>query len=190
VRSPYRLRRGRRSEADPVAAGNGGVTGPADNPVTTIKLTLPVGQTAQSTLVPDLTSLLTKGTTAKALIDARVGQGQFRTEVLQLWGNRCCVTGIETTEAIRASHIKPWRSSTDAERLDPANGLPLNGTLDGLFDGGLISFASDGNLLASGHLSAEELRRLGVVGARLHHAPEGRTAEYLAVHRDLIFRKL
>lgn len=144
-------------------------------------------QTAESTLVPDLAGLLKKGTTAEALVNARVGQGRFRTDVLGLWGNRCCVTGIETPEAIRASHIKPWRASTDQERLDPQNGLPLTGTLDGLFDAGLITFAADGRLVASQRLSADERGRLGIADAGLKKPPGARTADYLAHHRDIIF---
>lgn len=144
-------------------------------------------QTAESTLVPDLAALLKKGTTAEALINARVGQGKFRSDVLRLWDWRCSVSGIETTQAIRASHIKPWRDSDDTERLDPANGLALNGTLDALFDAGLITFESDGALLASQSLPAEERQRLGVAQARLRRVPAGRTAEYLAHHRRHIF---
>jgi len=144
-------------------------------------------QTAESTLVPDLTSLLKKGTTAEALVNARVGQGQFRNAVLRLWGGRCCVTGIETAEAIRASHIKPWRDSTDEERLDPRNGLPLAGTLDGLFDAGLITFDETGTLRVSRRLSPDERERLGIAGARLGRVPDGKTADYLTHHRNVIF---
>jgi len=144
-------------------------------------------QTAESTLVRDLATLLRKGTTAEALVHARVGQGRFRTEVLRLWGNRCCVTGIETTEAIRASHIKPWRYSTDEERLDPRNGLPLAGTLDGLFDAGLITFDETGSLLVSRRLSADERERLGIAEATLGRVPDGKTAHYLVHHRNVIF---
>src|SRR5262249_31721461 len=43
-------------------------------------------------------------TTRKALVDARLGQGQFRTRVLQTWENRCSVTGSMIHAAIRASH--------------------------------------------------------------------------------------
>jgi putative restriction endonuclease len=56
-------------------------------------------------------------TKKEALINARVGQGKFRSQVLLLWKNKCCVTGSTTIDAIRASHIKPWRDSTDEERL-------------------------------------------------------------------------
>lgn len=54
-------------------------------------------------------------TEREAFLFARLGQGTFRSGVLKQWNNRCAITGASI--AVRASHIKPWRSSTDAERL-------------------------------------------------------------------------
>src|ERR1019366_6901961 len=71
-------------------------------------------------------------TTKRALFNARLGQGKFRTQVLESWGNCCSVTGSVVQPAIRASHIKPWRESSNAERLDRNNGLPLIASLDAL----------------------------------------------------------
>ena len=67
--------------------------------------------TAQSTLTDDLKAILKQkieSTTKDALVCARVGQGKFRSQVLQLWGNCCSVTRSVTQDAIRASHIKRW----------------------------------------------------------------------------------
>lgn len=91
-------------------------------------------------------------TVRNALIAARLGQGQFRRAVLKIWGYACAVTGSTTRDAIRASHIKPWRDSTNDERLDPYNGLPLIANLDALFDKYLISFDQAGNILVSSQL--------------------------------------
>ncbi|HEV2950111.1 MAG TPA: HNH endonuclease signature motif containing protein, partial [Gemmataceae bacterium] len=104
-----------------------------------------------------------ESTTKEALINARVGQGLFREHVLQLWGNCCAVTRSLTLYAIRASHIKPWRESTDDERLDPHNGLPLVASLDALFDAGLISFESSGKMVVSSKLKTAE-RRIFAIG--------------------------
>jgi predicted restriction endonuclease len=85
-------------------------------------------RTSQSTLTQDIKIILkqqVEQTTKEALVNARVGQGKFRQQVLQLWDKRCCVTGAHTRDAIRASQIKPWTKSTNEERLDPYNGLPL-----------------------------------------------------------------
>jgi hypothetical protein len=122
-------------------------------------------------------------TTERTLIDARKGQGRFRAEVLQLWDNRCSVTGSSCGRAIRASHIKPWRESTDEQRLDPCNGLPLIANLDALFDAGLISFEGSGRLIVSPDFSAAERKIFGVGEQSLSKKPNAKTAVYLAYHR-------
>jgi predicted restriction endonuclease len=48
-----------------------------------------------------------------------------------------------------ASHIKPWRSANNQERIDGSNGLLLAPHVDLLFDRGLISFTDEGSLLVS-----------------------------------------
>lgn len=48
---------------------------------------------------------------------ARVGQGRFRKTLLELWGSRCAVTGVEIPSVLTAAHIKPWRCASNAERL-------------------------------------------------------------------------
>lgn len=121
-------------------------------------------------------------TVREQLINARIGQGKFRKDLLQCWNGRCAVTGIAVVETIRASHIKPWRDSTNEERLDPHNGLPLLATLDALFDGGLITFDSDGKMLVSSILTDEEREKLSLDGLRLTNKPHQKTCEYLSYH--------
>lgn len=144
----------------------------------------PSGATA---LQSDLRALLREqsltATERDALVSARIGQGSFRTAVLALWEKRCAVTGCATLEAIRASHIKPWRLATNEERLDPRNGLPLVATLDALFDAGLIAFGDDGKMLVSQRLPAEERDELKLDGCRLRRRPVGSTTSHLHEHR-------
>ena len=128
-------------------------------------------------------------TTQVNLVNARVGQGKFRSEVLELWDNCCSVTRSTTGAAIRASHIKPWWYSTDDERLDPNNGLPLVASLDALFDAGLISFKSSGALIVSSVLSESERQIFGLNSKSLTKIPTQKTALYLAYHRDCVFKK-
>jgi hypothetical protein len=45
--------------------------------------------------------------------------------------------------------MKPWRDSTNEERLDGENGLLLTPTIDHLFDKGFISFENKGDLIVS-----------------------------------------
>ena len=147
---------------------------------------------SQRMLSGDIKVLLEKKidiTTKEALVNARVGQGMFRLKVLQLWDNRCCVTGSTTIDAIRASHIKPWRDSIDEERLNPYNGLPLTASLDALFDAGLISFESSGTLIVSPLLSERERNIFQVELGSLTKVPNELTAEYLPYHRKHVFRE-
>ena len=74
-----------------------------------------------------------------ALIRSRIGQGRFRYDLLEMWEGRCCITGLDIDALLRASHIKPWRDSNNAERLDPYNGLLLSPGYDAAFDKGLIT---------------------------------------------------
>ena len=147
--------------------------------------------TSQSTLTNDLQSILKQKvgqTTKETLVNARVGQGEFRQQVLKLWQHRCCVTGSFTKYAIRASHIKPWSESTNEERLDPYNGLPLTANLDALFDSGLISFEDSGALIVSPALSDDERKIFNVHCCSLSKTPSPETASYLAYHRDNRFK--
>ncbi|HUE73463.1 MAG TPA: HNH endonuclease [Pirellulaceae bacterium] len=127
-------------------------------------------------------------TPREALIDARVGQGRFRSSVLKLWDDSCAVTGSRLLEAVRASHIKPWRASSNKERLDPENGLPLVASLDALFDAGFVSFSDSGKLLMSSALPKSERELHGARDGSLRRKPAGKTGKYLTFHRAKVFR--
>lgn len=76
------------------------------------------------------------------LVKARIGQGRFRADVVASWrkGETCALTSLAVPEMLIASHIKPWRDSSNGERLDPMNGLLLAAHADKLFDRFLLSF--------------------------------------------------
>ena len=82
------------------------------------------------------------------LVKSRRGQGKFR-ENVQEYEVHWRITGVSDARFLIASHIKPWRSSTNQERLDGQNGLLLTPNVDALFDRGSISFDDDGALLIS-----------------------------------------
>lgn len=123
-----------------------------------------------------------KSTERKQLIDARLGQGRFRRNVEGLWDDACSVSGCAIREALRASHIKPWKPSDDAERLDGENGLLLTADLDALFDKGLISFSVGGQMLVADRIGASD-RRLFKLPRPLRKTPTRGQARYLAEHR-------
>jgi len=134
----------------------------------------------------ELGSTLLDETTRAALIDARLGQGRFRKELLRIWDGACAVTGCRMEAILRASHCKPWRASDNAERLDPNNGLLLVANLDALFDAGLISFGDDGSMQVASRVPSKEQQTLGLSGG-LARTPGPRLALYLAHHREQVF---
>lgn len=121
-----------------------------------------------------------------ALIRARVGQGEFREALLRMWG-RCAVTGIDRPDLLRASHIKPWRFSSNEERLSQFNGLLLLPQYDHLFDRGYITFDEGGKLEASPAITSLPADRLGVdFGARIARVTEEHRP-FLQYHHDEVF---
>ncbi len=121
-----------------------------------------------------------------SITKARVGQGEFRDQLLGMW-HGCAVTGIEAADLLRASHIQPWRFSSNADRLSPFNGLLLLPQYDHLFDRGYITFAPDGRLLASPALASLSPELLGVrMDARLRRVVR-ESLPYLEFHRDEVF---
>jgi hypothetical protein len=85
---------------------------------------------------------ITGPTFREQIVRARRGQGVFRANVL-LREESCRVTRVAEPRHLKASHIKPWRDATDAERLDGANGLLLSPHIDHLFDEGYITFSNN-----------------------------------------------
>jgi putative restriction endonuclease len=78
------------------------------------------------------------------LASARVGQHVFAQHVLANCGGRCVFCGLKpatfgAARMLLAGHIKPWKDSTHAERLDLRNGLAACPAHDVAFDTGLLT---------------------------------------------------
>lgn len=101
-------------------------------------------------------------TEREALIVARRGQGLFKQRVMKI-ETRCRITGVTNPIHLRASHCKPWRDSTNDERLNGENGLLLTPTIDHLFDRGFISFENSGILIVSPVAHFPSLNKMGIV---------------------------
>jgi hypothetical protein len=111
------------------------------------------------------TAGLPRTTEAERLMIQRIGQDVFREALMDYWGGRCPLTGINEPALLRASHIVPWADCTDAQRLDVHNGLLLSALWDAAFDRGLVSFADGGAVLASSRLSETARKTLGLDSA-------------------------
>jgi len=120
------------------------------------------------------------------LTKARRGQGIFKANV-RLVEKSCRVTGVSNIKHLRASHIKPWSASSNAEKLDGYNGLLLSPHIDHLFDRGFISFKSSGALLISKELNPKVLEQWSIEG---HNVGEFNQLQenYLEYHRDIVFQ--
>lgn len=117
---------------------------------------------------------------------SRIGQGRFRESLIRIWGG-CAVTGVTQLDILKASHIKPWRHSTNEERLSPGNGLLLSPTLDTLFDAGYVSFQEDGRIMTSIAISAENYLRLGIQPEMNLTKPISDCSTFMDFHRECIF---
>lgn len=116
-----------------------------------------ITEPAEEVFAPGLTE-----TERNYLRSSRVGQGQFRKDIISKYGGRCPITGIEQDQLLVASHIKPWKVCTNAERLDSSNGILLSALVDRLFDKGLVSFSEDGAVIVSPSLSTSDRAKCGI----------------------------
>lgn len=125
-------------------------------------------------------------TERQAVTTARIGQGIFRQSLVEMWKG-CAVTDVRLPNVLRASHIKPWRFSTNSERLDPFNGLLLLPQYDQLFDKGLISFDETGAITLSPAIEEIEPAKLGInVNDKLRSLSK-RHLGFLEYHRTEVF---
>jgi predicted restriction endonuclease len=68
-------------------------------------------------------------------IRVRLGQCEFRANLLNSYGGKCVISECEVAETLEASHIDPWCNS---ESQNASNGLLLRADLHTLFDRDLI----------------------------------------------------
>jgi putative restriction endonuclease len=136
------------------------------------------------------------------LAAARVGQHLFAQNVLANCGGTCVFCGLRpgrfgARRMLLAGHIKPWRDSTPAERLDTRNGLAACPSHDVAFDTGLLAIEDDLRISRAERLARavrdDELTRqyygqppmLDVM--RLPAGAQQPLARYLAWHRRYVF---
>lgn len=127
-------------------------------------------------------------TERQAVVKVRLAQRLFRSR-LSASARRCRVTGVTNQAYLRASHIKPWRDCSDAERQDPNNGLLLAPHVDLLFDQGYLSFEDDGTVLTARYLDPAVLRAWRLDRVRKVAPFSVKQAKYLAHHRKHVFEK-
>lgn len=128
-------------------------------------------------------------TEKESIIKARKGQGRYRELIIEKYGS-CIITGINDERILIASHIKPWVSSNNNERINRENGLLLSPTYDRLFDRGFISFRDTGLIMLSNHFSDDNFKRVGLKeGVKYNLQINAEMKSFMEFHRDVIFAK-
>jgi hypothetical protein len=130
-------------------------------------------------------------TDREAIVRARVGQGLFKERVLQI-EKSCRITGVDNLSHLVASHCKPWRDSSNEERLNGENGLLLTPSIDHLFDRGFIGFEDSGDLIISPVAHRPSLKKMGVEIERLVNVgsfTEGQR-RFLGYHRSSVLLQI
>jgi len=131
-----------------------------------------------------------KETDREAIVRARCGQGLFKQRVMQI-ESRCRITGVEDWTHLIASHCKPWRDSSNEERLNGENGLLLTPSIDHLFDRGFIGFEDSGELIVSPVAHKPSLQKMGVETVKAVNVgtfTEGQR-HFLDFHRNSVLLK-
>lgn len=135
------------------------------------------------------------GLCKESTVKVRLGQNYFRNAILKIYGNKCCVTGIDLSSLLVASHIKPWAvSDVHNERTNPSNGLCLNAFHDKAFDHGLITFDKNLKMVISSKLEKADMdddtrRWIKSYSGQKIHLPEcfAPSAVFMQYHNDVVF---
>jgi 5-methylcytosine-specific restriction enzyme A len=124
-------------------------------------------------------------TERSGLIISRVGQGAYRKSIIHRWEYQCAVTSFNKLELLIASHILPWATASDDERLDVHNGILLSPTYDALFDRHLISFENNGKIILSDKIDSNAYQKIGVTGKEHIKDFSQYNFRYLDKHRSM-----
>ena len=130
-------------------------------------------------------------TDREAIIRARCGQGLFKQRVMRI-ETHCRITGVDNPAHLLASHCKPWRDSSNEERLNGENGLLLTPSIDHLFDRGFIGFEDSGNLIISPVAHKPSLQGMGVETDRLINVGSFTAVQrqFLDFHRNAVLLRV
>jgi putative restriction endonuclease len=125
-----------------------------------------------------------------AIVKARVGQGVYKERVRSI-ESKCRITGVENPVHLVASHCKPWRDSSNEERLDGENGLLLTPSIDHLFDRGFISFENSGELIISPVAHRPSLQFMGIETEQIINVGSFSSGQklFLDFHRNQVLLK-
>lgn len=133
---------------------------------------------------------ITRKLSLDMLLERPVRDYMFRQQVLETYGNRCAISGLELYDRsnhpeVIATHIRPWSmGGADVAR----NGLPLSGTIAWMFRRGLITLTNDLEIVRARALPKQLEVLLPHARAFNSTVPKFKPHEsYLEFHRENIF---
>ena len=117
----------------------------------------------------------------------RVRESKFREKLEPIWNHACPICGISLRDLLRASRAKPWKDSSNEERLDSYNGILLCANHDSLYNKGYVSFNAKGNIFISEKIDEKDYDKflLNVdvkIPIEVEHKP------YFNWHKKYIFK--
>ncbi|MDN7246993.1 HNH endonuclease [Planococcus shenhongbingii] len=127
---------------------------------------------------------------AETILEAKTkmqrGEQQFRKRLTPLWNKLCPLCGMDLEPVLKASYAKPWKDSSDPERLDPYNGVLLCSNHDSMYSYGLITINANGKLQISATIPEEKYSDYGL-SARLRIPVYPENSGYFKWHKKNIF---
>ncbi|MEC2074826.1 HNH endonuclease [Metabacillus fastidiosus] len=99
---------------------------------------------------------------AEAKVKLRKGGQKYKETLAPLWNHQCALCGIDLPAMLRASYSKPWKDSTNEERLDPYNGLLLCHNHEALYAKGYIAFDGTGRIHISERINEADYGKYGI----------------------------
>lgn len=113
-------------------------------------------ESLEESLSIDLSDL-PQGMERKQEVKRRINQDFFRKTVLSSYNYKCCITGINNSSLIQASHIVGW-SEDEENRTNPQNGLCLNVLFHKAYDENLLGISPDYEIFISERFFGERLK--------------------------------
>ncbi|WP_432352025.1 HNH endonuclease [Sporosarcina sp. A2] len=134
-----------------------------------------------------LTPILAE-TEAEAKTKVRLGHQRFRIDLMPLWHDKCALCDIALPELLKASYAKPWKDSTNNERVEPNNGILLCRNHDALYTNGLIAFDGQGKIHISSRIPEEDYNKYGLYG-KMRITRNETNKPYLKWHKKHVFNE-
>lgn len=122
------------------------------------------------------------------VVKTRMGQKIYKENLISKWNGKSSISNFSETDFLIASHIKPYRISSETECIDPDNGLLLTPSMDFLFDKGYITFNDNGNIIYSKYITQNIIKEFHLSKNICIKKVNNKMREYLKFHRTIIFK--